>query len=68
MPTKKKTHKVTVEVACDHEGNPRTDTVDVPKAVIEALLVANSQSNKTAADDVCNQIREIAEQQGWAQF
>lgn len=36
--------------------------------VIEALLVAEGTSNRTAVNDVCNQIREIAEKQGYAKF
>ena len=46
---------------------PRPGIVLRP-SVVEALLVAVSSSDSRAAVDVANQIREIAEQQGYSQF
>ena len=37
-------------------------------SVLEALLVAVSSSDHRAAGDVANQMREIAEQQGYTKF
>ena len=59
---------VAPEVAEILQPEGKRQGVVLRPSVIEALLVADSGKNHSAVTDVCNQIREIAEKQGYTQF
>ena len=58
----KKTKSVT-EVAASPASDPMEKVIQVPTKDIEALCIAVLGGNKTAAVDVVNRIRELAEPQ-----